>query len=427
MWTDFGWLNDPLLLEVQKLLDLLAAKTGMVVNWSSAVPGATTNWTSIADTRRRKTRDTLKTGKNNVKQVAQYVRYMNMSEVWSCISPTSSQIPDEYVEGKEYPACALFQNHWTADQAEKAGYSRPFVTPYANRIEGSNADMFGRPVTTAKVQVFISDIYRSAYFIHTKDVNDLFDLKLKRYQLQSKDLANSTVNPENHQYYGNGPNGLSNLTAASNAPVWVSNPHFLDCDDSLIASFDGLNPNPAIHRTYLDIEPQTGQLARAMKALQENWRMESLSLPTIDSSVQGEIDSICVNVSSILVSLNKTNSSHCNLTAVNLVLESLSQPSEWNYAGGVLYFPLAYVREATEMSESDANELIESLYGTENFTSDLQLWSFIIAGTSFILLVMLHFTVYRKEDSQRERFRKSVDDPTTNSALDPLLAVTGYN
>jgi len=46
----FGWLNDPLLLEVQKVIDQLQ----IPVAWTSAVPGASVNWTSEADTRRRR-------------------------------------------------------------------------------------------------------------------------------------------------------------------------------------------------------------------------------------------------------------------------------------------------------------------------------------------------------------------------------------
>eukprot|EP00595_Chromulina_sp_UTEXLB2642_P002463 CAMPEP_0196763632 /NCGR_PEP_ID=MMETSP1095-20130614/4451_1 /TAXON_ID=96789 ORGANISM="Chromulina nebulosa, Strain UTEXLB2642" /NCGR_SAMPLE_ID=MMETSP1095 /ASSEMBLY_ACC=CAM_ASM_000446 /LENGTH=95 /DNA_ID=CAMNT_0042117241 /DNA_START=951 /DNA_END=1235 /DNA_ORIENTATION=+ len=86
-----------------------------------------------------------------------------MTTLWSCVSPMSSQNTSLYIEGEEFPACAHYQYEWTDEEAEANGYTLPFATPYANRIEGTDANMFGRPVTTDKLQVFISDIYRSAY------------------------------------------------------------------------------------------------------------------------------------------------------------------------------------------------------------------------------------------------------------------------
>lgn len=68
--TGFGWLHDPLLTEMQVLLDAVANKTGEAIPWTAAVPGAATNWTSIEETRRRKNPDTNKTGKKNPNQVS---------------------------------------------------------------------------------------------------------------------------------------------------------------------------------------------------------------------------------------------------------------------------------------------------------------------------------------------------------------------
>lgn len=98
-------------MEIQKLVDVIKSKnSSIVIPWTTAVPGATTNWTSEAETRRRRSPDTLKTGKKNTRQVAAYVRYNNMSDMWSCIAPMNSQNTSQYTEGDQFPACELFQH-----------------------------------------------------------------------------------------------------------------------------------------------------------------------------------------------------------------------------------------------------------------------------------------------------------------------------
>jgi hypothetical protein len=71
VFVGFGWLNDPLLTEVQVILDGIQNKSAnaTAVAWTTAVPGASTNWTSVEDTRRRRNPDTFKTGKKNPNQV----------------------------------------------------------------------------------------------------------------------------------------------------------------------------------------------------------------------------------------------------------------------------------------------------------------------------------------------------------------------
>lgn len=39
------------------------------------------------------------------------------------------------------------------------------------------------------------------------------------------------------------------------APLILSGPHFLDTDPDLSKLVNGLNPDPAVHATFVDIEP----------------------------------------------------------------------------------------------------------------------------------------------------------------------------
>ena len=51
-------------------------------------------------------------------------------------------------------------------------------------------------------------------------------------------------------------NGIMDLGGCqSKAPLILSGPHFLDTDPDLSKLVNGLNPDPAVHATYVDIEP----------------------------------------------------------------------------------------------------------------------------------------------------------------------------
>jgi hypothetical protein len=67
----YGWQNDPLRIEIDKLLLVVQNKSAnhTVVPWTNSVPGGAFNWTTIEETRRRRQNDVFKTGKKNPNQV----------------------------------------------------------------------------------------------------------------------------------------------------------------------------------------------------------------------------------------------------------------------------------------------------------------------------------------------------------------------
>ena len=83
-------------------------------------------------------------------------------------------------------------------------------------------------------------------------------IHLYEYELPSDELLNSTQDPG---FYANGPSGVLNITAVapSNAPLFISKPHFLHADPDYRKNVTGLHPNPAIHDSHLDVEPLTGE------------------------------------------------------------------------------------------------------------------------------------------------------------------------
>ena len=100
-------------------------------------------------------------------------------------------------------------------------------------------------------------MYRSGFFVYVRDV--IVDgIRLYEFELPSDELLNNTQDPG---FFANGPSGVLNITAVapSNAPLFISKPHFLHADPGYLENVTGLHPNPAIHDSHLDVEPITGE------------------------------------------------------------------------------------------------------------------------------------------------------------------------
>ena len=54
------------------------------------------------------------------------------------------------------------------------------------------------------------------------------------------------------------------------APIFMSQPHFLNADKSLVDAVTGMAPDKARHDTYLNIDPITGFISDAAKRFQIN-------------------------------------------------------------------------------------------------------------------------------------------------------------
>jgi hypothetical protein len=234
-----------------------------------------------------------------------------------------------YTKGAEYPACELFQYAWNASTAQAKGYAQAFATDYANRIAGNDAQLFPAPMTQDKIQMYIPDIYRTLYLAHTGDHEEWHDVKLRRYQLQMKDLQNSTENPkEGWQYYNFAPSGMENLTLAAGLPSFASKPHFLDgAPVTLQTAVEGINARREIHDTFLDIEPNTGMLARVHKRLQLNYQMDSVDLPEVSQGAVAAADSLC----------QSKNNVSCE--GLDVALQCLAIPSNWVFHNDRVFMP----------------------------------------------------------------------------------------
>jgi hypothetical protein len=310
-----------------------------------------------------------------------------------------SQPPnDGYVEGVNFPFCEPFQLEWNASMAESKGYVLVWASDYANRIAGTDGNLFGAPANTEKVLLYINDIYRTAYSIYEKDTTDWHGVTLRRYGVQTKDSQNTTLNPtEAWQYYNNAPSGMQNLTIVATTPFFISKPHFLDADPSLVAAVTGLSPNRAIHDTYIDIEPNTGALCRVHNRVQVIYEMTNMNLPEVNPSTVIALDALCLGLS------NLTNSS-TNCDGLDVLTRCLGTPSDWRVYNDHLYLPYAWIDQSAEADSDDAKSIKDGLYATDEYAEAVQLWCYVSAGLFATLIVGMYTAKYivRMEIAQEE-------------------------
>ncbi|XP_066598225.1 sensory neuron membrane protein 2-like [Prorops nasuta] len=73
------------------------------------------------------------------------------------------------------------------------------------------------------------------------------------------------------------PKGLQDISKCQEAPVIMSEPHFLNADPIVLAESVGLTPNKKMHSTYLIVDPVTGVPVAGQKRLQLNMRLIKMS------------------------------------------------------------------------------------------------------------------------------------------------------
>jgi hypothetical protein len=436
----FGVPNDDLLIAMIPVLEKVGGLLGMEIPWSVAMPGAGFNYTSIDDARRRRTKDTFKTGKKNPNQVSQFVYYQNMSLYHTCILPANSPQQAGYQQGVNFPACTAYQNDWTEAQAEKMGYTLPWASDYANRIQGTDGNMYGRPMRAPKLQAFSADIYRGAYLEHNED-DEWNGIKVRSYYIQSKDMNNVSQTPSNWQYYSFGPKGLLNITKAVNIPVFISFPHFYQADPRLVTAVKGLSPNPDAHASYLWMEPQTGLLVSAKKRLQVNYEIHDYALPEANQTSVVLAEDACANIATAVDLINSQQPTNitvnCTDTLAIPLITCLAIPSNWTFSEADIFFPYGWVAEEFDLPASDATDLKNSLILVNNLSAAVRFWSLLIAGFCFAAIAaMLGYNYFKlREDKvfwEKYNYQQNMmNNPAYNSehgpvVVDPLLGTNVY-
>jgi len=130
-------------------------------------------------------------------------------------------------------------------------------------VQGTGGTQFCPGVSKSdKLYVFVSDLLRSVELFYT-NTTSRYNIELLRYELSENTFGINT------NYYQT-IKGLANVSLIQGIPLFFSKPHFLNGNDYLIHSIDGLNPNKLHHDTYLDVEPITGAVMNAAERFQIN-------------------------------------------------------------------------------------------------------------------------------------------------------------
>ncbi|XP_076470423.1 lysosome membrane protein 2-like [Babylonia areolata] len=178
----------------------------------------------------------------------------------------------------------------TLGHVDKYNGSRllPFwSTSWANMINGTDGTIFPPfQQETVSLDVFSSDICRSVNMKYQKGVKTKQGINLRRFVISESQLQNSSLNADNIGYCTPQtkclPTGLLNLTHCLeklfkvSVPAVASYPHFYHADPVVQQSVEGMNPDPLLHQTAVDVEPWTGLVLQSYKRMQINMHVQKL-------------------------------------------------------------------------------------------------------------------------------------------------------
>ncbi|KPI90909.1 Sensory neuron membrane protein 1 [Papilio xuthus] len=143
-----------------------------------------------------------------------------------------------------------------------------------NEYEGTDGTVFPPFLTQSdRLESFSGDLCRSFKPWFQKP-SSYSGIKTNRYIANIGDYAND---PE-LQCYCDSPDtcpakGLMDLMKCMGAPMYVSLPHFLDCDPKIREAVKGLNPDVNEHEISIDFEPITGTPLVARQRVQFNIKL----------------------------------------------------------------------------------------------------------------------------------------------------------
>ncbi|XP_039616987.1 platelet glycoprotein 4 isoform X2 [Polypterus senegalus] len=150
---------------------------------------------------------------------------------------------------------------------------------YCNMINGTDGSSFPPFMDKKKLLYFFpSDICRSIYAQFEKEFK-LKGIPVYRFKIPPETFASPNANPDNKCYCNEKKDdcalaGILDISSCKEGlPVYISLPHFLYGNKSLLNEVKGLNPNEVEHSIYLDVEPMTGFSLSFAKRLQINFKI----------------------------------------------------------------------------------------------------------------------------------------------------------
>lgn len=222
-------------------------------------PGLFPNLPLDADPAMRK-RSTIRNGAYNPAETFEFEQWHAQTSVRVDCPYGSLHLPlDEQCKVAPYPCCGQKEPVPLWDTALAPGE----FDEDANAVQGTTGDQFrpGLHGENEQVVVFFDIAQRAMPFVTTpgEAQEDFQGVKLRKFRPARELLwANATERPANARFYQWGPSGLLNLTMLFGVDIFISLPHFLNCDQRLVDAVTGLKPDPVVHDLYLGVEPYSG-------------------------------------------------------------------------------------------------------------------------------------------------------------------------
>jgi hypothetical protein len=144
----------------------------------------------------------------------------------------------------------------------------------ANDINGTEGLFFGPNIYKGQpLTAFVDDIVRSIDLTQQKKVKHK-GLEAWRYVITNNTFLSPLNYPPNSRWGEWEYDGLIYLGVIQypNVPIYGSMPHFLDADPVLREKVIGMHPDPALHSTDIDVEMYTGANIQFRRQLQLNAR-----------------------------------------------------------------------------------------------------------------------------------------------------------
>ncbi|XP_026571978.1 scavenger receptor class B member 1 isoform X2 [Pseudonaja textilis] len=172
-----------------------------------------------------------------------------------------------------------------------------------NMINGTAGELWPPFMTpSSPVELYAPDACRSLKLNYTQSGN-FKGIPVYRYMAPKTLFANGTTYPPNEGFCPCRQSGIQNISSCKlNAPIFISQPHFLNADPALLDTVVGLHPNEKDHDLFVDIHPLTGipmncsvqiQLNLFIKHVSGIWQtgqIKPVVLPLIWFSESGEVE-----------------------------------------------------------------------------------------------------------------------------------------
>ncbi|XP_039213237.1 scavenger receptor class B member 1 isoform X2 [Crotalus tigris] len=128
-----------------------------------------------------------------------------------------------------------------------------------NMINGTAGEQWPPFMTpSSPVELYTPDVCRSIKLNYTMS-RKFRGIPVYHYTAPKNLFANGTTYPPNEGFCPCRQSGIQNISSCqSNAPVFISQPHFFNADPALLDTVEGLHPNKKDHDLFVDIHPLTG-------------------------------------------------------------------------------------------------------------------------------------------------------------------------